>query len=101
MYNPQHVNECEKEKIKSPRGIIDVLMTIIGVIASLSSIPQVVKIWQTGDTSGISLTTYLIALSAVVAWFLYAMYIKNRPLLITSLLSTLVIGTVVIQLFIY
>ncbi|MEX0652210.1 MAG: SemiSWEET family transporter [Candidatus Paceibacterota bacterium] len=76
-------------------------MTVIGGIASVSSIPQVLKIWETGDVSGISLTTQLAALFAVCSWFLYGLYIKNKPLAITSGLSVLVLGTVVIQMFTY
>ncbi|MDE2078924.1 MAG: hypothetical protein KGI73_00905 [Patescibacteria group bacterium] len=98
MYNPQNLHECEVEKKRNPRGVIDTLMTGIGGIASVSSVPQVVKIWETHTVAGISLTTELLALGAVVAWFLYGLYIKNKPLWITSGLSILVLGTVVIQI---
>lgn len=101
MYNPQQLHECEKEKAVNPRKYVDGAMTAIGAVASLSSIPQVIKILQTGDVSGISLTTQLIALGAVSCWFLYGLYIKNKPLAITSLMSTIVLGTVVVQMFIY
>ncbi|PIR85386.1 hypothetical protein COU15_00985 [Candidatus Kaiserbacteria bacterium CG10_big_fil_rev_8_21_14_0_10_45_20] len=101
MYNPQNLHECEVEKKHNPREIIDSLMTIIGGIASISSVPQVLKIWQTGEVSGISLVTQLLALGAVIAWFLYGLYIKNKPLTITSGLSILVLGTVAIQILIY
>lgn len=76
-------------------------MTAIGGIASISSIPQVLKIWQTGNVAGISLMTQLLALGAVISWFLYGLYIKNKPLAITSGLSILVLGAVVIQIFVY
>lgn len=101
MYNPQNLHECERERMRNPRHAIDALMTLIGGIASVSSVPQAVKIWQTGDITGISLTTYLVSFSAVVAWFLYGLYIKNKPLTITSGLSVLVLGTVVVQMFVY
>jgi len=76
-------------------------MTAIGGVASVSSIPQVLKIWQTGDVAGISLITQLLALGAVISWFLYGLYIKNKPLAITSGLSLLVLGTVVVQIFVH
>ena len=76
-------------------------MTAIGGVASLSSMPQALKIWETGTVSGISLTTQLIALFAVCSWFLYGLYIHNKPLAITSGLSILVLVVVVIQIFIY
>lgn len=100
MYNPQNLHECEVEKKRNPRKVIDALMTGIGGVASVSSIPQVIKIWQTGDVAGISLTTQLVALGAVISWFLYGLYIKNKPLAITSGLSILVLGIVVLQIFV-
>lgn len=99
MYNPDNLHQCEKEKKKRSGNFIDNAMTGVGVVASLSSIPQVLKIWQTGDVSGISIITYIIALGAVVAWFLYGIHIKNRPLIITSFISTIILSIVVVQIF--
>ena len=101
MYNPQNLHFCEEEKQKNPREIVDKLMTVIGIVASVSSIPQIYKIWETGTVSGISLTTQLIALLAVISWFFYGLYIRNKPLAITSGLSVLVLSIVVIQIFMY
>ncbi|PIR82588.1 hypothetical protein COU20_01330 [Candidatus Kaiserbacteria bacterium CG10_big_fil_rev_8_21_14_0_10_59_10] len=101
MYNPHNLHECEREKRRRRRKYIDGLMTAIGGVASVSSIPQVLKIWQTGDVAGISLITQLLALGAVISWFLYGLYIKNKPLAITSGLSLLVLGTVVVQIFVH
>ncbi|HUY62378.1 MAG TPA: PQ-loop domain-containing transporter [Candidatus Paceibacterota bacterium] len=101
MYNPHSLHECELEKARRPRTLIDALMTGIGGIASVSSVPQVIKIWQTHTVVGISLTTELIALIAVVCWFFYGLYIRNKPLWITSGLSTIVLGIVVLQILSY
>lgn len=101
MNNPKNLHECEVEKVRNPRTVIDMVMTIIGGIASVSSIPQVLKIWQTGEVAGISLTTQILALGAVIAWFLYGLYIHNKPLAITSGLSIVVLGTVVVQILLY
>ena len=56
-YNPQNLHACEKEKKHVKRATIDTIMTVVGLIASVSSIPQALKIYQTGDVSGISLLT--------------------------------------------
>ncbi|MEX0933998.1 MAG: SemiSWEET family transporter [Candidatus Paceibacterota bacterium] len=113
MYNPQNLHECEKEKKRlssfartvgqasNHRKIIDGIMMGIGGIASVSSIPQVIKIWETQTVVGISMTTQLLALFAVVSWFFYGLYIKNKPLALTSGLTALIVGTVVVQMFIY
>ncbi len=100
MYNPQNLNECEKEKLKKRRNVVDALMIVVGLVASVSSIPQVVKIYQTGDVLGISLTTQVLALGAVIAWFLYSIYIRNKPLMITSGLTSIILSVVVIQILV-
>jgi uncharacterized protein with PQ loop repeat len=98
MYNPQNLHECEEEKKRSPRKVIDGIMTVIGIVASLSSLPQVFKILETKTVAGISLTTQILAWVAVLAWFSYGLYIKNKPLIITSGISTLVLGVVIMQI---
>jgi len=99
--HPGHIQYCEEEKRKRPRKLIDTLMTFVGVVASVSSIPQIIKIWQTGNVEGIAISSYIIALVAIVCWFFYGMYLKNKPLIITSILSALILGTVVVQILTY
>ncbi len=101
MYNPSNLNECQKEHKIKQRRVADQVMTGIGLIASFSSLPQVIKIFQTGTIEGISLTTQVLALVTVIAWFIYGFYIKNKPLIITTSITIIVLGTVVIQMFIY
>lgn len=73
-------------------------MTTVGIVASVSSIPQALKIWETGNVSGISLTTQLVALFAVVCWFFYGLYIKNKPLYLTSGISAMILVIVALQI---
>ena len=101
MYNPANLSECEKEKKIKRRRIADGVMIGIGVMASFSSLPQVLKIFQTGSIEGISLLTQFLALFAVIAWFIYGSYIKNKPLIITTAVTILILGTVVVQMLIY
>lgn len=102
MYNPANLNECEKEaQKKDHRQWDDRLMLAIGLVASFSSLPQVIKIFQTNTVEGISLTTQLFALLSVVAWFIYGVHIKNKPLAITTFITIIILVMVVIQIFIY
>jgi MtN3 and saliva related transmembrane protein len=101
MYNPANLNECEVEKKKNPRGFIDKVMIAVGIVASVSSIPQILKIFQEQTVEGISLTTQLLALASVLAWFFYGLYIKNRPLIVTTFVTAIILTIVVIQIFIY
>ena len=100
-HNPQHTHEHQKHRTRGHHHFADKLMTVIGVVASFASVPQVYKIWTEQTVEGISLTTHIIALVAVFSWFLYSTHIKNRPLMITSSISTIILAIVVIQIFIY
>ena len=91
MYNPAYLNECEKEKQIKRRRVADGVMIGIGIIASFSSLPQVLKILQTGSVEGISFLTQTLALFTVIAWFIYGSYIKNKPLIITTSISMLIL----------
>jgi len=100
MYNPFQLSECEKEKKKYRRKSIDMSMTILGIVASLSSVPQVIKIAGNGNIEGVSLATQVIAPFSLVAWFSYGLYIKNYPLVITSTITILILSVVVTQILI-
>lgn len=100
-YNPHNLYECEKEKKRKQRGLVDTVMTGIGLIASVSSIPQIIRLYETKTAVGISLATQLIALGAVITWFFYGTYIKSKPLMVTSFFTTIVLAIVVIQIFTY
>lgn len=39
------------------RKLADRLMTVVGAIASVSSLPQVIAIWETHNVAGISFLT--------------------------------------------
>ena len=76
-------------------------MLFVGSIAAFSSAPQIFKIFQTGSVEGIALSTQLIALGSVIAWFIYGVHIKNRPLAITTFITIVILATVVMQIFVY
>jgi len=85
MYNPANLYECEKVKFmrlknhpKDVRRMADTAMTGIGLVASVSNVPQVIKIFETGTVAGVSLTTQLLAFGTIVAWFFYSILKINR-----------------------
>ena len=93
--------EDKRESQARVRGKADGLMIVIGLIGAISSVPQVLKIYQTGDVSGISLATYILAFLVILSWFFYGLYIKNRPLIYTSFLTAIISATVIVQILVY
>jgi MtN3 and saliva related transmembrane protein len=60
----------------------------IGIIASILTIaaflPQVLKIWRSGDTRAISLRMYLLLCTATGLWLWFGCLIDSGPVIITN-----------------
>ena len=71
---------------------------IIGLIAAsfttFAFVPQVFKIWKNSNTSGVSISMYVIMLIGICIWLYYGFLIKSLAVIIANLVSGL------LQLFI-
>ena len=68
---------------------IESIGLIGSVLTSLSFFPQVIKSWQSRDTSGVSIWNPLVGLLSGVFWLVYAVSLNIMPVLV----STIFIGT--------
>ena len=73
---------------------------IIGYIAAfcttISFLPQVIRIWQTKNTSAISLGMYLIFVIGIALWLVYGLIIWNIPMIVANAVTLLLAGTVLV-----
>ena len=64
---------------------------IIGLLAALlttiSFLPQVYKTWQTKDTSGLSLTMFIVFFLGIVLWLIYGIYLNNLPMILANTIT--------------
>ena len=71
---------------------------IIGLIAAsfttFAFVPQVFKIWKNSNSSGVSISMYVIMLIGICIWLYYGFLIKSLAVIIANLVSG------VLQLFI-
>jgi MtN3 and saliva related transmembrane protein len=76
-------------------------ITALGVVAGLcttgSFVPQVVKIWQEGDTRAISTRMYLVQTVAFVLWLGYGLAIGSWPVIGCNI-ANLVLSAVILAL---
>lgn len=76
-------------------------MIIIGLIAggltSVSFIPQALKTIRTQNTSGISLTTYMLFTIGVALWVIYGYFTKDFAILLTNLITVMPSLTILIM----
>lgn len=94
-----HIRHIRRKKQKD---LIDHLIYVAAYLQPFMTLPQVYVIWVKHDT-GSSLITWGAYLFFSVIWFLYALKIKDKPLLITYVLwlifeSSVVLGLVLQQL---
>lgn len=72
---------------------------VIAVIEPLMTLPQVYEIWVMKKAEGVSSLTWGLYLIAAVIWLFYGLQLKDKPIIISSILwlffeSAVVIGTI-------
>ncbi|MDX6745693.1 SemiSWEET transporter [Polaribacter sp. PL03] len=61
---------------------------MIGLVAALlttiSFLPQVYKTWKTKDTSGLSLTMFVVFFIGIILWLIYGIYLNSLPMILAN-----------------
>lgn len=75
---------------------ISILGLAAGALTTVSSLPQVIKIFKFKKTADISLGTYIFAFCGVGLWLIYGVLIKDVPLIsantVSLILVTIILG---------
>ena len=69
-----------------------------GFLTSLSSLPQLIKIFRTEDVSGISLGAYLILFVALVLWIIYGCSTRNNTIILWNLVTLSLVVVIITAL---
>ncbi len=64
---------------------------LAGIVSTISFLPQVIKVWKTGETQGLSLGMYITYLIGLILWGVYAWLIGSTSLLITEIVTSLLV----------
>lgn len=56
-------------------------------LTTCSFLPQAIQTFKTKDTSGISLTMYLLFVTGIVLWLIYGIILKEPPLIIANTIT--------------
>ena len=64
----------------------DILGYVAATLGSFSLLPQAIKTIQTKNTSGISLTTYVIFFINIILWFSYGVLKDQKPIVMANIL---------------
>ncbi|MFT5703608.1 MAG: MtN3 and saliva related transmembrane protein [Rickettsiales bacterium] len=77
-------------------NIIFMVNFFAALLTTLSFLPQAIKTIRTRDTSGISLTMYLMLVTGVFLWALFGWMIDNYTIMIANIITFLFAGIVLI-----
>ena len=75
----------------------EIIGYLAAVCTTVSFVPQVVRIWQTKNTSAISLGMYFIFVIGIALWLVYGLIIVNIPMIVANTVTLLLAGTVLIM----
>ena len=84
---PHHTKSLKKSSSKATT--LDYVVDLAVLLAPLSLVPQLFKIWQSGDTSGVSIVTWLMTL--LITLPLIAYDIKHGVLKLAFMHTSIVV----------
>jgi MtN3 and saliva related transmembrane protein len=65
---------------------------LAAALTTVSFIPQVIKIYKTQETAGISLVMYLVFVSGIIMWLLYGFFLDELPIILANSVTLLLSG---------
>lgn len=71
------------------------------IVEPLMTIPQIYQIWSTKQAQGVSLLSWVFYLIAAVIWLLYGIKVKDKAVIIASVLWVFVEGLVIAGILVY
>jgi uncharacterized protein with PQ loop repeat len=92
------------EIFPSPRRMVrwlDRALLVIAVIGPLVTIPQIIQVFQTNDSSNISPITWGSYMFFNLFWLAYGIVHKEKPIIITYILWLFANGTMLSTVFIF
>ena len=72
---------------------------LVGYLAAFfttfSFLPQVIHIWRTRQTAGLSLTMYLIFATGIILWLVYGLMLGSYPIIAANVVTLLLVLVII------
>lgn len=89
-----------RTRTKHERGnivsLMDRMAYLMGIVTVLVNIPQLVAIWTSPDTQGVSLISWIGFFLGSCFWVIYGLLHKERPIIVMNAALMVVQGCIVI-----
>lgn len=79
---------------------IDIIGLFAGTCITISTIPQIVKVWKTKKVKDISLKTFSILTFGIAVWIIYGILKEDLAIIITNSVS-LFLNLIMVYFIIY
>lgn len=83
------------------RSYFDKFIYVIGIGGPSMTIPQVIKIWNEKNASGISLIAWFGYTIFAILWLVYGVLHNQKPIIVTNLTIILLNSMVIIGTLLY
>ncbi len=80
---------------------VDRAAMVVGIVAPLSTLPQIIQIYTSQSAEDLSLGTWGLFIACAMFWLLYGAVHRSLPLILTNALWLLCYGVVVFGAVIY
>ena len=81
--------------------VIDFIGYTAGILVIASLIPQMIKSWKSKSTKDISLCRYIIYVVGILLWLIYAVLLKNGPMIFSNAVAIIFAGSILYMKFKY
>lgn len=74
---------------------------IAAILTTISLLPQAIKVILEKKTDSVSLSMYIMQVFGLILWILHGIFIKDMPLIISSLISVILALIILVYKLIY
>lgn len=99
--NPENADRFAIIHSKRSVKMIDKWVMAVGILAPLSSVPQILQIVTTHDSRGVSAVTWSLYILLAIFWLVYGIAHEEKPIIVTNVLWILFELIVVALIFVY
>lgn len=66
---------------------IEIIGYVAAVLTTSSFLPQVIKVWKSKSSEGVSVTMFMVMLTGVILWGIYGFLIGSKSVLIANFIA--------------
>ncbi len=70
---------------------------LAALLTTVSFVPQVIKIYKTRETAGISLAMYLVFVTGILLWLIYGILLNEMPIILANSVTLILSGYILLM----